>query len=281
MTSTSRRYEIQEASFDLGDALKDKTMNVFTLTDDGPSEYNLVITRAPLKAGETLTEFSNRMVDELRRALPKFQLRQQDAKTVDGEPAVELHYGWVNNGISMSQRQTTVFVSNPGDEFPCALMIAGTCQDQFTDAWNQSYDQTISSVKLRHKTTPIASASPLSKTDVAYSRLWFALHHDHQLYVLVDEKDIYQVAPEAQVLGKQWKFYDNDGHPMEIEQATPYQMSTEPGRPYRLKRAATPSTLAPLATRLALIDRVEGRLTELMAVHQHLQEAKGAGDHHV
>jgi len=47
-------YHTNELSFDLPEAIKDKTHHIFSLTDAGPSPFNLVISRHPIGDEETL-----------------------------------------------------------------------------------------------------------------------------------------------------------------------------------------------------------------------------------
>jgi hypothetical protein len=149
------QYHTNAASFDLPAQLKDKSMHMFTLKDDGPSDFSMVMSHADAEPGEEVDDFANRLLKELDKALPKFQLRGMSQRTLDGSPAVELAYSWRNDGIFMHQRQVIALMQGPVEGTVQALLVAATCPKGFSDEWNAAFDQVLDSVKLRR---PLAAA---------------------------------------------------------------------------------------------------------------------------
>ncbi|MFP5394252.1 MAG: DcrB-related protein, partial [Gammaproteobacteria bacterium] len=153
--SDTQLYHANHATFELPAQLKDKTMHMFTLKDDGPSEFSVVVSHADTQPEEQLEEFGDRLVKELTRALPKFQLRAMKERSIDGSPAVELAYSWRNEGHFMHQRQAMTLVQGPRPGSTQALMIAATCLEAFSDEWNAAFDGILDSMKLRR---PLSAA---------------------------------------------------------------------------------------------------------------------------
>ncbi|WP_431476733.1 DcrB-related protein [Massilia eburnea] len=65
------QYHTNSATFELPAQLKDKSMHMFVMRDDGPSEFSVVITHADVPAEESLADFGDRLHKELGRALPR------------------------------------------------------------------------------------------------------------------------------------------------------------------------------------------------------------------
>ena len=57
-------YHANHATFELPAQLKDKTMHMFTLRDDGPSEFNVVVSHADVKPEERLDQFGERLTKD-------------------------------------------------------------------------------------------------------------------------------------------------------------------------------------------------------------------------
>ena len=101
-------YHANHATFELPAQLKDKTMHMFTLRDDGPSEFNVVVSHADVKPEESLDQFGDRLAQELTRALPRFQLKAMTERLVDGAPALELAYSWRNDAGYMLKNRLDI-----------------------------------------------------------------------------------------------------------------------------------------------------------------------------
>jgi hypothetical protein len=138
-------YHTNELAIELPEGLRDKSLNIFTLTDEGPSEFSFVISRVPLHAGKSLADCVSSLVDEMKEKMPSFALlNRSDDKKVAGEPATHLEFVWkAQNGV-MHQRQ--VAFAAPGGGM--VVILTGTCQDKFTPQWAQAYEVAVNSVRL-------------------------------------------------------------------------------------------------------------------------------------
>ncbi len=277
MSVPSRPYELDEASLALPCELKDKTNHLFTISDQGPSPFNLVVSRHEVPTEESLFEVADRISAELKKALPKFQLKRREECALDGQPAIELFYAWVQKGTVLQQRQTITLVKawHQADEDPRpqALMISATCANGFTPQWNAMYEQVLASVQIRRpwvisEEPPQSSIeedlSPVSPGAPGYV---FALRQSVLRVFAGPEQATAEIS--VQEAGT-WKFYDTHGQPMETALT---------GDGYELRIGAASSARGPLHYRLALVDQVLGVLTSLPEVTTHLAQwgQEGAG----
>ena len=203
-------YHANHATFELPAQLKDKTMHMFTLRDDGPSEFNVVVSHADVKPEEQLDQFGERLTKELTRALPRFQLKAMTERLVDGAPALELAYSWRNEAGFMHQRQVITLVQGGKPGTTEALLIAATCLREFSEEWNAAFDAIVDSIKLRR---PMAQAqdgaagapAPALPTIFALSGPRKTLHvfaDSHEAAGKLSARDIDQ---------DHWEFYDANG----------------------------------------------------------------------
>lgn len=168
------QYHTNSATFELPAPLKDKSMHMFVVRDDGPSEFSVVITQADVQREESLADFGDRLQKELGRALPRFQLRGLKECQVGGSPAIELAYSWRKDGNFMHQRQAIVLVEGPAPGTRQAMMVAATCLNAFSDEWNAAFDGLLASMTLRNPLS-VAAAAPKRKVVVATQPYTFAL----------------------------------------------------------------------------------------------------------
>ena len=62
---STREYALDEGSFALPLLLRDQSIQIFTLSGDGPSEFNLVITRADVDSTDNMEKIAGRLNNEL------------------------------------------------------------------------------------------------------------------------------------------------------------------------------------------------------------------------
>jgi hypothetical protein len=141
-------YLTNELSLELPAGLKDKTHHIFTLTDEGPSPFNIVIARNPVAEDETLESYGNRMVAELQRALPEYRLMERGQTVVDKEPALRLQYRWLNQGVPMKQTQVSVF-HTASPQLRQVIQITATTANDTSAEWDRVFDDVIASTRLR------------------------------------------------------------------------------------------------------------------------------------
>jgi hypothetical protein len=190
--------------------LKDKTMHMFTLRDDGPSEFNVVVSHADVKPEETLDQFGDRLTRELARALPRFQLKATSERTVDGAPALELAYSWRNEAGFMHQRQVIALVGGSRPGTTEALLIAATCLREFSAEWNAAFDGIVDSIRLRR---PLAQAQdrPAGAPAPALPTVFALSEPKKMLHVFADKGEACATLTARDVDQDHWEFYDADG----------------------------------------------------------------------
>ena len=212
-------YHANSATFNLPDRLKDKSVHMFTLSDDGPSDFSMVISHADTQPGEQLEDFGGRLVAELTRALPRFQLRAMTKRLLGESPAVELAYSWRKDSNFMHQRQVISLTGGPLEGSVQAIMIAATCLQPFTDEWNTMFDEVLDSFQLRRplagppqvaaaiEQPPIVNPSGLPIVFTYSERRRMLQVHPNQEHAC-RKTDAREVEQDA------WEFFDADGEPL-------------------------------------------------------------------
>lgn len=142
-------YILQEATLALPDVFKDRTMNLFTLSDNGASEFTFVVSRASAKHEDKVHDAATRLVRELEITVPDFRLESSQMTSVDGHPAVELFYQFKNDNSAIFQKQTVILLGDHpgGQKLVCYI---GTCPGEFSDYYHNQYREIIRSIKF-HK----------------------------------------------------------------------------------------------------------------------------------
>jgi len=203
-------YHANHATFELPAQLKDKTMHMFTLRDDGPSEFNVVVSHADVKPEESLDQFGDRLAQELTRALPRFQLKAMTERHVDGAPALELAYSWRNEAGYMHQRQVITLVQGSKPGTIEAMLMAATCMREFSDEWNAAFDAIVDSIRLRRPLPQAQEAAPAAPSPDLPTI--FALSEPRKtLHVFADRHEAGSRLSARDVNQDHWEFYDADG----------------------------------------------------------------------
>lgn len=87
------------------EALLDRSVNVFTLAVDGPSDLSVVVTRDALRAGEDLAGYVDRQLAVLQERLAQLRIRRREAAVVGGVAAERLEITWQTREGAVTQRQ--------------------------------------------------------------------------------------------------------------------------------------------------------------------------------
>jgi hypothetical protein len=249
------------------------------LRDDGPSEFNVVVSHADVKPEEQLDQFGDRLVKELTRALPRFQLKAMTARTVDGAPALELAYGWRNEAGFMHQRQVITLVQGSTPGTIEAMLIAATCLREFSDEWSAAFDAIVASIKLRR---PLAQAPHTAAAAPAPALATiFALSEPRKtLHVFADKYEAGNKLSARDVNEDLWEFYDADGTRLRahVTRANGGLSLLRPAGTLTLERAAEPQGPA-LGERLHLAQYIQASSASvpfysLTEVRAHLDRAE-------
>jgi len=138
-----------ELIFDLPEQFLDKTNHIFSLTHESPSEFNIVINHNPIDKNESLQSYGERMVHELKKALPQFKLLITNYDiTIVKHPALKLCYSWTQEGRVLHQTQISFFYDDESGE-PHVMQIAGTALNNLSDKWEAVFTKILNSMKLR------------------------------------------------------------------------------------------------------------------------------------
>lgn len=139
-------FHATEFSLSLPEALKDKTINIFSLTDEGPSALGVVISRDRALEGEKLHAYAERQLTLLQQRLPLFRIVKNGDVTLDGQPALEVDYTWQNGADQMYQRQ--VFVHAPASGV--MVLITATCKGaRIEPQWEAMFRELLADFRLR------------------------------------------------------------------------------------------------------------------------------------
>ncbi|MGW8391284.1 DcrB-related protein [Pseudoduganella sp. HUAS MS19] len=221
------QYHTNSASFELPAQLKDKSMHMFVMRDDGPSEFSLVISHADIAPEESLADFGDRLHKELGRALPRFQLRALKDSLVGGSPAIELAYSWRKDSNFMHQRQAVVLVEGPAPGSRQAMLIAATCLEAFSEEWNAAFEGLLASMSLRRPLS-VAAAAPKRKVVAATQPYTFALSaRRRSLYVFANQAEACRKTDPREVELDTWAFFDAAGNRLQAQFTAPN--SYDPG----------------------------------------------------
>ena len=140
------RHQTNELSFERPEWLLDQTHHLFTVTPEGPSPFNLVLSRAAVD-DETLDEMVDRIIHDLSAALDGFAAGPREAAVVGGEPARIFRFQWVQNGQRLYQRQAVVVRDGPGGRV--LHQIAATASEDARQRHVAGFDDLLASLRFR------------------------------------------------------------------------------------------------------------------------------------
>ncbi|HEX8611417.1 MAG TPA: DcrB-related protein [Telluria sp.] len=248
----TKLYHTNDLSFALPARLKDKTMHMFTLSDQGASEFSLVLSHAATLPEEELDDFSARLIQEMGRALPKFQLRHSRESVLDGVAAIDLAYSWRKEGIFMHQRQVIALTQGAAPDSTQALMIAATCLGTFGEEWNATFERLLASVRLRR---PLAPAHPEAGAAAPgatqpFTFIFALSERRRMLNVFADGDEACRKTDAREVEQDAWAFFDAAGAPLQAQFVVPNSGTLwRKAGSYQLVPAVTAGA-APLMARL-------------------------------
>ncbi len=101
-------FHANEFSTILPDAFKDRTVNVFTLTDEGPTDISVVVTRDVARGGEALADYVDRQLATLHERLPVLRVRRREAYALAGQVGEHLELSWQSRDGTVWQRQVII-----------------------------------------------------------------------------------------------------------------------------------------------------------------------------
>lgn len=224
-------YTLQEASIQLPDIFKDRTMNLFTLSENNASEFTFVVSRASAVHDDTVQKVAARIIDEMRVTVPAFVNVTSQLIEIDNLPAVELFYHFENDGIEIWQKQSIVLLDDEagGKKIVCYI---GTCPGRFSDYYAKQYQEIIGSIKfnsLKYDDEPVPVAADSAG-------IFFSLDNDTKVLTAHETVTLlYQNVDLKRALNGSYLFFDSAGSPLHIaalnnEEPLRYALWTSPHR---------------------------------------------------
>jgi hypothetical protein len=138
-------YHANDFVVSLPDGLRDKSINIFSLTDEGPSEIGLVVVRDRLRGAESLDEFLERQMATILKRMPMFQLLRREEVTLDKHPARLTDCTFHPPEGKMFQRQIAVV----SKATPGVLLISVSCKDALTPRAEAVFEEFLANFRLR------------------------------------------------------------------------------------------------------------------------------------
>lgn len=139
-----------ELTFDLPEPLIDVTHHIFSLTEEGPSEFTIVINHHTPDQDETLHSYGCRLTAEMEKNLPQYRLHASGQRKVAEQDALWLIYSWVQNDQFLQQAQVSFFLDNDSGNRH-VVQITATALGTFTDEWKQRFEAFLATVKKRQE----------------------------------------------------------------------------------------------------------------------------------
>ena len=141
-------YATNEFSFRLPAELHDRTLNIFSLTDFGPSDFCMVINRAVAPPSATLESQADALIAELHQKLSQFQLLAREPFELVEISAIDIRYSHRMKDKLFLQRSVCFLLPEvtAGANWIC---FTGTFSDKADIAWQQSFEEILYSLEIR------------------------------------------------------------------------------------------------------------------------------------
>ncbi|RLM04476.1 hypothetical protein BIY27_22325 [Gibbsiella quercinecans] len=207
------QYFLQEGSLEIPEFFKDRTMNLFTLSENSASEFTFVVSRASASKDDKVQTIAARLVTELENTLQDFSLKYSKITAIDGQQAIEIFYHFNNTESLIWQKQTIVLLDEGfnGKKIVCYI---GTCPNNFGDYYQRHYQSIIDSIKFRKEDNDnyIPTMVPADSEDT-----YFAVDKDSKcLFVFSNLNTLYQNIDLTRALNDSYMFFDCKGSPLHI-----------------------------------------------------------------
>ncbi|ELY4664774.1 DcrB-related protein [Cronobacter muytjensii] len=125
-------------------------MNLFPVSDSNVSELTFVVSRTSANADDKVHAVAARIVREMETSLPEFRLISTEMTLIDGEPAVDMFWQYLEDNATVYQRQTVILLNDPpeGKKMVC---YSGTCVGEFLESHHQQYQEILQSIKFHRQ----------------------------------------------------------------------------------------------------------------------------------
>jgi len=264
-------YQMNDASLDLPEEFTDGTMHLFSTGKDAAGKFTFVVSRADMEAGDTVDTFVQRLVSQMRKTLPRFELKNIHVREIDGETGREVEYVWVSEGTRLHQRQTVVVLHTANGTPPRAISFIGTCPKVFSPERTAQYAKMVASVKLKAAPARVFESGML---DPMAGGIVFVLRaSDGSLRIVPGMQELFR-HDIAEALSLDVAFFDHAGAPLtlKIEPGAEHGWRHRNGAVYAFW-TVDPALHAPLVYRLDMVQSVAGtgNLKDVETVRTYLR----------
>ena len=204
---------LQEATLEIPDMYKDRTMNLFVLSESSASDFSFVISRGAAKCDDKVQSVAARILKELEMTVQKFNLVSSVLTVLDRMPAAEMCYHFESNNMLIWQKQTVVLLD---DRLMGKKMVSyiGSCPDSFNDYYQKQYADILKSIRFQRDEDHdfISEAVPADAQET-----FFVIDIDRrQLNVFTGIDALYQHVNLQRALNGHYLFYSSAGSPLHI-----------------------------------------------------------------
>jgi hypothetical protein len=127
-------FYANEFAADLPEGLLDRSVNVFSLRVDGPSDLSIVVTRDDLQPNEDLASYIDRQLATLQERLPQLRLRRREPAVISAQVGERIEITWQSPQGALTQRQIAV-VTPRGLVMTFSATFRGTPSDVHASAF--------------------------------------------------------------------------------------------------------------------------------------------------
>lgn len=204
---------LQEATLEIPDIYKDRTINLFVLSENSASDFSFVISRGAAKCDDRVQSVAARILKELEVTVQRFNLVSSVMTVIDSMPAAEMFYHFESNNMLIWQKQTVVLLD---DRLMGKKMVSyiGSCPNSFNDYYQKQYADILKSIRFQRDEDNdfISEAVPADAQET-----FFVIDIDlRQLNVFAGINALYQHVNLERALNGHYLFYSSAGHPLHI-----------------------------------------------------------------
>lgn len=146
-------FRAHEFTFELPDELQDRTVNIFSASAEGPSDFSFVVVRDSIDPTVDLNDVLERYRAEMAAKLPHFRRIAERDVIIDGCEGKEADHVWKADGGVVHQRQTILSLGEDFDSMGKrrVLVCTATCQKEISPEWQKALERMFGSLKINRR----------------------------------------------------------------------------------------------------------------------------------
>lgn len=135
---------------DLPQNMFDATHHMFRVSEDGPSDFNIVISRSKAEKDDCLEDFGSKLIEEMKKTLPKCIINSNGNMKVADQDAFWFICSTVYEGRRIFQAHV-IFFHNKENGVREAIQVSATSLGKFSAEGKQTFENFLASIKFRSK----------------------------------------------------------------------------------------------------------------------------------